>query len=479
MAKHTTFKIETPTAFHIHPESRPVASVSPVSEGGSATDALESRASRRNSSGIFSQLRTAALLGLLSMWGSTPVMADEPAKPAESKPEDELKKQLTTLKEDVSKLKGLKLSGFIQARAELNQSSKDGLSSDGRTAANKDQFYVRRGRLKGTYTGIQGAEVVLQIDATGRGLSLIDAEASVLSPWKQVPGKLTLGQTKVPFGYEIFQSSNERELPERSLVVNRFFPGVRDRGVKLSTSVGPVRLALGAFNGNGIEDNATTTLYQTDKNADGVIGEGEEAFATTAAFNFANVDRDKSKDFAGRVGVEFGPVTAGVSGYVGQWGVIGSLIATKNEDTGVLSYSGTGDLTYLSKTRFGADAQLNLTLLESLGASTLRAEYILGHGLFYSDKQLDVDGQGWYVTLVQGLGPIFSVAFRADQFDPDTAKEENETLTLEPAVLVALNKAAKLTVSYQLVTDFDDKDDAGNKIDKANNQLTVQLQGRF
>lgn len=382
---------------------------------------------------------------------------------------------------DLKKLKGLKISGFIQARLDLNESSKDGIGSDGRTASNKDQFYIRRGRIKTTYTGIPGAEVVLQIDATGRGFSLIDAEASLLSPWKEVEGKLTLGQTKVPFGHEIAQSSNERELPERTLVVNRFFPGVRDIGLKVSGGFNVARFSLAAFNGNGISDTATVFKYQLDKNADGVITEDEEAVLTGSALNFANTDRDKAKDFAARVGVDLKFLVANANAYVGSWGKLPTLIGVKDANTGVTTYSGGNELTYIPKTRFGGDLQLNLDLVKPLGKSIVRAEYILGHGLFYNDKELDQDAAGWYVTLVQNLTDKAAFVARVDAFDPNTAADalEDDTLNIEPGLLLFPTQNTRVTVSYQVVQDHDDKDDAGNKVDKKNNQLSVQLQGRF
>jgi hypothetical protein len=66
-------------------------------------------------------------------------------------------------------------------------------------------------------------------------------------------GRVTLrvGQFVKPFGFDIQQSSAERESPERGIFAGYFFPGQRDRGVMLTAGVGHgVRLQVGAFNGN-------------------------------------------------------------------------------------------------------------------------------------------------------------------------------------------------------------------------------------
>jgi hypothetical protein len=64
-----------------------------------------------------------------------------------------------------------------------------------------------------------------------------------------------VGQFIKPFGFDIQQSSAERESPERGIFAGYFFPGQRDRGVMLFgnldfTSVKKIHYFVGAFNGN-------------------------------------------------------------------------------------------------------------------------------------------------------------------------------------------------------------------------------------
>lgn len=62
---------------------------------------------------------------------------------------------------------------------------------------------------------------------------------------------LRVGQFVRPFGFDVQQSSAERESPERGIFAGYFFPGQRDRGVMLNAELTHgVQLFLAAFNGN-------------------------------------------------------------------------------------------------------------------------------------------------------------------------------------------------------------------------------------
>lgn len=392
----------------------------------------------------------------------------------------ENKKAIDGLQGEVKKLKGaIKLSGFFQGRFETDETSKDGIKDDGKTPLNKDQLSIRRAQVKATYTGVPYSEAALQINATGAGISLLDAEVSLLSPVKDVGGKLTLGQQVVPFGAEIAVSNRDLEVSERATVINKLFPGIRDRGLKLAIDWKFLRLAVGIYNGNGIQDTSTTFSYQVDKDASGTIDEGEEAIKTSAALNFGNTDRDKKKDFIGRAGVDFGVVNAGLNAYVGEWGKLPTLIATTDSSTGVTTYAGGDTLTYIPKTRYGVDLTASAELIKGLGKSLLRAEYITGHGIFSGTDEKDTDTSGWIATVAQELTSKAQVAVRVDQFDPDLASENDTTFTIEPAVHFFPTAATRVSLTYQLINDFDKKNDDGTKSDKANNHLTLQLQGKF
>ncbi|MHB8874409.1 MAG: porin, partial [Myxococcaceae bacterium] len=185
---------------------------------------------------------------------------------------DALEEQYSETKTSMLSMQRLKLSGYVQARYTNLQGSHSGVDASGAPLV-KDGFTVRRGRLKATYTAPY-SQFVLQIDATPSGLALKDAEAHFFEPWTGQKLELIAGQTKWPFGYEVVQSSGDREFPERTRVVRAFANGERDRGAKLAWKKGIWRATAGVFDGNG-----------------------------TANKGFSGVDNDTEKDLVGRLGV--------------------------------------------------------------------------------------------------------------------------------------------------------------------------------
>src|SRR6185369_15157895 len=124
-----------------------------------------------------------------------------------------------------------------------------------------DRFLVRRGRLKTVYAG-ENAEYLLQIDATGEGVTLKDAEATFIDTWSPLGIRFTLGQFKVPFGYEVLQSSADREMPERARVIRALFPDERDRGLRVTARWEWLRFMGAVVNGNFTNDAVYVALDQ-------------------------------------------------------------------------------------------------------------------------------------------------------------------------------------------------------------------------
>ena len=78
---------------------------------------------------------------------------------------------------------------------------------------------------------------------------------------------LRVGQFVKPFGFDVQQSSSERESPERAMFAGYFFPGQRDRGATLAADLGSVAGWLdgasfyaGVFNGNRFFDDNNDDL---------------------------------------------------------------------------------------------------------------------------------------------------------------------------------------------------------------------------
>jgi hypothetical protein len=357
-----------------------------------------------------------------------------------------LEEQTSVSNSDLEALKKLKISGYVQPRFVVNTGSKHGVDAKGAPAV-KDGFTVRRGRLKAVYTGAW-SQFLLQIDAVPSGVKLKDAEAWLFEPWTGHRLALVAGQTKWPFGYEVPQSSGDREFSERTRVVRAFLPGERDRGAKITGKLGPVVLAAGVFDGNGTE---------TKVGAGSVVG----------------VDNDRFKDVIGRVGVDLDFLTAGVSGWFGKTRQpAGADI--KKED--------------FDRTRLGADLQLYLDLLP-IGATAIKGEYIQGTTWAKDGiEQFDKKGQGYYALATQSLTDKAALAVRYDWFDGDVDADDvadaadsekpassNAVATLGVAALYYVDETYKVTVAYEKVTtgtpeSVDDPDD---------DVFTVQLQAKF
>lgn len=298
---------------------------------------------------------------------------------------------LTELKNVVEALSKLKISGYVQGQYVEDESSVDELS--GSSTRNRDQFSVRRGRLKLVYTATRTSRVTVAIDAASSGVTLKDAFIDVTEPWTQWKNTVTAGQFNWPFGFEIGYSSSDRELPERSRVVRALFPGERDRGVMVSGAA-----PSGIFNYKVAIVNGTGTSQSFDFNSD--------------------------KDLVARVGGSFGPLDVGVSAYEGT-----DLVAATGVPAGV----------EFDKTRRGLDFQL---LVAPVPGLAVRGEYIQG-------EERGADVEGWYAYLIQSIGTRHQVAVRADQYDPNTDRENNATFTLGGSYIFHFDAHAKLMLAYE------------------------------
>lgn len=328
-------------------------------------------------------------------------------KPEEAQPEGEAEKEeregrldaladaFPELRSIVESLSRMKLSGYLQAQYVHDESSEDTLTSPTATR-NRDQFSVRRARIKFTYQFASTSRFVLQPDISSSGVSLKDGYVEFSEPWTSWRNTLTAGQFNWPFGFEVGYSSSAREMPERSRVVRALFPGERDRGVKLS--------------GRGF---AERFAYQVAI----VNGTG-----TTQSFDF-----NKRKDFVGRVSGDFGPLDLGVSAYRGS-----DLVTTAARPAGV----------EFDKQRTGFDFQL-LTPIPGLG---VRGEYIRG-------KERGADVDGWYAYAIQNLGTRHQFVLRADDYDPNTdvssSPATRSTLTVGGSYIFHWDANSKVMLAYE------------------------------
>jgi hypothetical protein len=251
---------------------------------------------------------------------------------------------------DVSGLKKLKVSGYIQAQWQ----KADTIGSLGKYAGGDfkgldNRFMVRRGRIKFAYTN-ELSQYVLQFDVTEKGMGIKDAYAMFTDPWLQTLS-LTAGAFNRPFGYEIEYSSSSRETPERSRIFQTLFNQERDLGAKLTIQAPKtsqwnfLKLDLGLISGNGL-----------------------------------NPETDKYKDFIGHLYAnktfldENLNIGVGASIYNGGWASQTTNVYKMNGTSFAAETVKKGD--QVKRQYLGLEAQVSLN--SAIGITTLRGEYLWG-----------------------------------------------------------------------------------------------------
>jgi len=322
---------------------------------------------------------------------------------------------------DVGILKKLKVSGYVQARFEYNDTSRSGVAGgyDATKNLNANNFYIRRGRIKFTFKPSDWSKYVIYFDGSRNSISMKEAYIELSKLHRGHNFQFTVGQFNYPFGYEIELSSSVRDFPERSLAENRLFRGERDRGVKLNwTAPRRFSASLGLVQGYGVE-NSTFTWF----------------------------DPTKQKDLIGRVKAKFGRVAVGASGYWGETYTPGSApVAEVPGRTIWYDANGNGAIdageitttppvaakaataaVEKDKIRYGLDAQTYFEILP-MGGSSARAEFYYAEDYSSGAVDLSAVSKGWYLWLSQSLGPKFGAAVRYDFFDPNVHNDyKNQT----------------------------------------------------
>jgi hypothetical protein len=432
-----------------------------------------------------------------------PPPADAPPPPAEAvaPPPDptspaalndrisELEQKLEGMSESMSETKAtasalakIKVSGYIQGRFVTREDSNSGVDGSGRIT-NFDRFLVRRGRLKTVYAG-ENAEYLLQIDATGEGVTLKDAEATFIDTWSPLGIRFTMGQFKVPFGYEVLQSSADREMPERARVIQALFPGERDRGARLTARWEKLRFIAALTNGNFTND----PVYLTS-------------------------DQNKFRDVFVRIGADFDFLAVNVSG---QWGeklattLQGANTVSGMDTNGDMKISGdeitlTPGASLVTRRfglwRLGADAQFYYDIA-GVGGLALKGEVVIAKDTNKSFRGLpadscrDVKTYGWILTATQNIGDHFGIAARLDQYDRNrdvqgsgsfcttaaTAAENDKITTLGIGPVGYISNNLKASVIYEHMWRPDALAASPMLAPSswvATDQLTAQLQARF
>jgi len=181
-----------------------------------------------------------------------------------------------TAQEESEKEKGkIEISGYIQAQYQhflvpdsLGGTTKYFANFSGGSFVNDltyNRFQMRRGRINfGHSTDYTQAK--LSFDFTEKGFHVKDLYMSAKEPYLNV-FEVTAGIFNRPFGYEVEYSSQYRETPERSRIIQTLFPGERDLGAEI-TARAPESSGLNFFELSGALVNGNGSGLESDNYKD-------------------------------------------------------------------------------------------------------------------------------------------------------------------------------------------------------------------
>jgi len=361
---------------------------------------------------------------------------------------------------DLGRLNKIKISGYVQAQWESY--GKDLVKTNDPTS----NFYIRRARLKFTFEALGGVKLVIQPDFSTGNLSLEDAYAVVDIP-KLRDFTLWAGQFNRP-DYEVEYSSSQREVLERSRIIQAIYPGEREIGVKLeySGSEIPLKFQLMAMNGDFTGSQAK--------------------------------DYDSRKDLMGRLVYSIELPGAGLGVDLGANGYYGGNRIKYN--TFVSNLDGTLDSTsfksgdYLDKNWVGGEIQI---FADILGGLAIKGEYVAGVNSASSATNQDSKAKladmrkdptklrnfsGYYIYLIKNIGSRNQFVAKYDYYDPNTnlsgdaAKNELYYQTLTLAWQYYLNDNIRLSLNYEMP---ENETNATNTNNLKDNTLGVRIQAKF
>ena len=430
----------------------------------------------------------------------TPVATEEKANPM-----DTLVANVKNLNDNMSILKKIKFSGYIQAQFQATDSTgtKSFAGGDFPTYADK-RFMLRRARLKAEYNGTN-SQYVFQVDATEGGFKIKEIYLKYNIPALKNIFSLTVGNQNRPFGYEIGYSSGSSESPERGRMSQIIFNDEYDLGAMLTVQapksmplLNAFKLEAGMFNGTG------SGVADFDKQKD---------FISHLTFN---------KTFNEKINIG-----AGVSYYDGAWRQGSKYVYSMNDlGAGVNGFkcdstaTNIGSYTTSKRQYMGADLQINIDWF--LGMTSLRGEYIQGQqpsiasagpkgtanpaptatnssgAPTTTDKTYIRNFNGAYFYFVQNIGQTkHQLVAKFDWYDPNTKVAGNDVSakigttstnlsasdikysTLGVGYIYKATENLKFTLFYDMVKNETSTGMKGYTQDLKDNVLTCRVQYKF
>ncbi len=416
-----------------------------------------------------------------------------------------LESRVSKAESDLSFWKKLKINGWVQAQYQQTDTVGASSVAGGNFQPNTDnRLMLRRGRIKFTYEQAW-AQYVLQFDVIDPTLTAPLNSSTAPSATNTIPFavnvrdffvkinapfwtplSLTVGMQNRPFGFEIGQSSQHRETPERSRFTQMLFPNERDMGAMITLQAPKtsplhiVKINAGVFNGSGI------------------------------AREF-----DSKKDFIGQIILnnstknEKWQYGLGLSYYYGGTVQTDSTVYNSiSNNTYTKDYNVSNIGSYAKREYFGVDAQVSYD--NRFGITTLRGEYVQGTqpGSASSSRSFEITPVGamyvrefnaGYFYFIHKIARLpIQLVFKYDFYDPNTKVEGNQITstgkfgvgdikytTQGYGINYLASNNVKFMFYYDMITNettglYDGKANGTNyTYDKKDNIFTARVQYRF
>ena len=334
-------------------------------------------------------------------------------------PFDTLTRSVAGLLDEFNKGKRLKITGYVQPQFQIIDSAgapsfAGGDFGNGGTIKYDNRFTIRRGRFKFTYT-FNNILLMVNIDARETGLNMRETYAKISDPWLNMVS-LTTGLLQTQFGFELTQSSGDRETPERARYNQILFPVERDLGAFASVVVPKSSKLFGLKMDVGYMNGAAGVAPEFDSYKD---------YTGRLQYNKSS----KKEKFIFSVGASY---------YNGGYR-IGTqkdynFTTLANGDKGFNFSADTANYNRKARKEYmGADIQASFD--GPIGITTIRAEYIQGEqpGTNASTQRANVSlgalptapiyhrkFNGAYFYLIQDIGHSkFQVVLKYDWYDPN------------------------------------------------------------
>ena len=334
-----------------------------------------------------------------------PVQAKDPAPavvappPGQEAPKEEHEKaeheKAEHKKADKPWYERFTIRGYMQARFNRIYSTDDDFKNDlgDKNIAKNNSFSLRRARFVLTGDVAPFLAIYLQTEASGADVKMRDWYGDIFLD-KDKEFRIRVGQSKVPFGFENMQSSQNRAPLDRSDPINSGAPGERD---------------LGAFAYWAPKHTRKVFKHLVD---DGLKGSGDYGVLALGIYNGQGINVDDKNEnrhvvLRGTYPLELGDqiLEVGANGYLGKF--------TIERDAGIAGKANIRDM------RVGGHVVL---YPQPIG---FQAEYNVGKGPeLTGDTVADVNLQGGYAMVIGHVGDFFPFV-RGAYYDGALKTEKN------------------------------------------------------